>query len=308
MRRQGSGGRVRGAPLLVLLLLAASAAPASGQAVVLIHHSRDDVDPFGVALRQGDSFSARYAHVAAGAGRFDYPTFVADGLNPIVALPVPAQPYAGTLDAYAAGFAARAAAPAGATLAVQAIPDGKEVRVEVGVAPGQGLEPVRLWVAITEDHVRYIADSAISNGVEDHRFTVRAIVDGGLVEGPANRTFRLLAGDWDPDFVSAAAWLQAEPNAVRLAPHEAVQAASAKLGAPATVQASKAVLLELYSATWCDPCLYGDLAMEELAVRHAGASKEAPPAKGYYRAPDSVLVFAVAAVGGLAFALVGRRR
>lgn len=293
-------------PLLLVPVPAAAQPPSVQGATVLLFHPLDQVDPFGVRFADGDPFSVRYAAVAAQTGRFDYPVFVADGLDPIQALPDPGRPYQGTLEAYEAAVAARPAV-APLTLTLSAQQSGPQAVLRVDVQPhapiqqSQG-QALRLRVALAEDPVRYRPPAPVSNGVVDHRFTVRAYHDLGPIplETPSNFTATIpLDAGWDAGRLLAAAWVQADGTPGRFAPTEVLQAAHTPLGGTVR-QEAKGVLVEVYSATWCTPCLYGDLAAEQVAIRHAGAHPLPEPASRYFEAPPQpLLALAAAAVGAL---------
>jgi hypothetical protein len=105
-----------------------------------------------------------------------------------------------------------------------------------------------------------------------------------------------------------AAWLQQDAQSPRFDAREVVQATHAPVG-ERQVQATKGVLAEMLSATWCDPCLYGDAAIEDIAVARGVAQPgEAAPSSRYLQleARDGLLL-GVAAVAGVALALAARR-
>ncbi|HEX2066959.1 MAG TPA: hypothetical protein VHI93_09125 [Candidatus Thermoplasmatota archaeon] len=301
---------------LALLPLPAGAQPAASEgtgATVLLFHPLDQVDPFGVPHEGGDPFSARYA-AAASAGRFDYPVFVADGVTVLQGLPNATRPYQGTLEAYEAAVAARRG-PASLTLTLEAARVGGQAVLTVAAEPASPLQPgqgqgLRLRVALAEDPVHYQPPAPVSNGVVDHRFTVRAYRDLGPIplDGRSNFTAAVpLDPSWQAGRLLAAAWVQADGRPGRFAPTEVLQATHATLGGPAVRQAAKGVLVEVYSATWCTPCLYGDLAAEELAIRHAGAQELPKPTTRYFEAaPHPLLAVVAAALVGLAAAFLPR--
>ena len=269
--------------LPALLLLAPPAGAKESPATpltVLVFHPDDGVDPLGVPYGGSDAFSVRYAPLVADKARFDFPFFVADGVLPIESLPDPSQPYASALAAYAAAVDERSREQAPVSLRLASATTESQAVVTVGMEPVSTLagESLHLWVAIAEDHVRYQPPPGLTNGVTDHRFTVRAVADLGAqdLSGPANatRTFALADG-WARERLSVAAWLQQDAPTPRFDAREVVQAAHAPLGGLA-VQGSKGVLAEMLSATWCDPCLYGDKAMEDLAVSRGVATAGAP--------------------------------
>ena len=188
------------AALLAIVAFAAPAAalPASSP-VVLIHHTLDQVDPFGVPFGSGDTFSARYADIAAQTGRFDFPVFVADGVVAIQQLPDPARPFEGTLQAYEAAVQQRSDAETPITLALTARLEGGQataaIRAEARSGVDAGTQSIRLYVAVVEDAIHYRPPAPVSNGVTEHRFTVRSLTDAGEVTlGAWNRTLRLPLG------------------------------------------------------------------------------------------------------------------
>ncbi|MEK6985946.1 MAG: hypothetical protein AABX89_06160 [Candidatus Thermoplasmatota archaeon] len=304
---------------LVLVALAFAAAPATAlpaaSVVPLIHHPLDQVDPFGVSFGGADSFSARYRAVAAQTGRFDFPLFLADGRDPVQQLPDPARPYEGTLEAYQVALQARSGSMAPVSLAITATANGGNADVELKITPRGSVElqgsSLRLFVAITEDALHFQPPPEISNGLTDHRFVVRRLLDAGPVNLTATtRTLTLpLESSWQQDRVAVAAWLQAGPTEGRFKPSEVLQAISAPLDGVERVQEGRGVLLELYSATWCDPCLYGDLALEAIVVQAGAAEPLVPVRTSYWLAPDqpTLVLAASLAAGATAFALARRR-
>ncbi len=302
--------------LAALLAVAPVAAVPATSPVVLLHHPFDQVDPFGVPFGSGDTFSSRYGAVAAQTGRFDFPVFVADGLGPIQQLPDPKRPFEGTLEAYAAAAQERAGHEAPVALALKASDDGGRATVMVrshasGVVQDPQGQPIHLWLAVVEDAIHYQPPAPVSNGVTDHRFTVRSLVDEGAVPLTSwDRTFTLaLPGGWAREHLSVAAWLQAGPVAGRFQPSEVVQVVSAPLDGVERLQSGKGVLLEGYSATWCAPCLYGDLALERLAIQSGAAQPLVPVGATYWKAPSQpVLILGLAVVaGGVGFVAARRR-
>lgn len=301
--------------LAMAALLAAPAAEAGPQVTVLLHHPDDGVDPFGFPYAAGsDYFSTRYGPLVADKQRFDFPFFVADGVVPIEKLPDPDVPFEATRTAYEGATASRLAEQAPATLRLATTTAGPSAVLAVHVDPVAAIagEDLHLMVALAEDPVRYLPPPGLTNGVEDHRFTVRAIADLGRVEltAASNRTHAFTLGDgWARDRLVAAAWLQQGAPTPRFDAREVVQATHVALG-DTVVQDTKGVLLEMLSATWCEPCLYGDLALEAVAVAHGAAEPLAADAgPRYFQAPSSpALAIAAAIAAGLAFAWLGGRK
>jgi thiol-disulfide isomerase/thioredoxin len=312
--------------LLVLALpgLSAQATPRDGaQATVLVYHPVDanEVDPFGVHYQGADPFSFRYQALAAQAGQFDYPVFLADGVRAIQSLPNPSVPFQGTLDAYDAAVRERAGQPVAVAITLAAEAAGPTARLQVRLEPEAPLQPsqgqhLHLVVALAEDPVHYQPPAPVSNGVVDHRFTVRAFQDAGevdLASGQAvDRTVAMsLDPSWRVDRLLAAAWVQADEAPGRFQPHEVLQATHSTLDGTAVRQSGKGVLVEAYSATWCTPCLYGDLAIEQVAIRFGDARPLAAAGGPLYfeAAPMPLLALGGAIVVGSVLALApGRRR
>lgn len=315
------------AALLGLALIAAvpSGAPqesdqgsadGSGPALtVLLFHPNDGVDPLGFAApgSESDPFALRYGPLVADKGRFDFPFYVADGVLPIEAIPDPAKPFASALAAYAATVEQRAAEEAPAALRLDSIAPEGQVAVQVQVLPRADLagEDLRLRLALVEDHVEYQPPPGLTNGITDHRFTVRSYADLGRVT-EANLTFTAsfpLPDGWARDQMSIAAWLQQDSPSPRFDAREVVQATHAPLGR-AVEQASKGVLVEMLSATWCDPCLYGDRAVEQLAVDYGVAEPgpAAPESRYLDLARRDLAAVAVAALLALGLVALARRQ
>lgn len=314
-------------PLLVALLLATSFAPtAAAQDVVpgppvtvLVHHPYpDDADPLGFPYPAGNQvgyWMHRHRHLDTDRDGFDFPSMVADGIALVEGLPDPQQPYASTRKAYEEAFDARSRLEPALSIQLGARHVDDTVLASVAVLPRSPLggESLRLMVALTEDPVRYVPPAALSNGVFDHRFTVRAVRDLGVLDlattetATASHTF-LLDKEWQTDRLSVAAWLQQDGvHGTRFAPNEVAQATQVAVGQAVVQQDEKGVLLELWSATWCDPCLYGDTAFEDLAVSLGAAEpvEKAQSSTRYFQPPALPVLVAGAAI--VAAWLSGRR-
>ncbi|HJQ93143.1 MAG TPA: hypothetical protein VJ874_02535, partial [Candidatus Thermoplasmatota archaeon] len=268
--------------------LASADEPQGHGLTVLLFHPDDGVDPLGVPYLGSDPFSVRYAPLVAEKGRFDFPFFVADGVLPIESIPDPAQPFASARASYDQAIAERLREQAPVAMVLESLVAGRQVVASVSVEPIEPTalegEDLHLWFALVEDHVEYQPPPGLTNGVTDHRFTVRDVRDLGAVEvsSPANLTATFLLDDgWQRSELSVAAWLQQDAPSPRFDAREVVQATHAPLGGR-QVQAVKGVLAEMLSATWCDPCLYGDAAIEDVAVaRGIARPGEAAPSSRY---------------------------
>lgn len=326
-----AGGSAKGALLAVAMALAvvanaplASADEPQGVGLtVLLFHPDDGVDPLGVPYQGSDPFAVRYAPLVAEKGRFDFPFFVADGVLPIESIPDPGQPFASARSAYDQSIVERLQVQSPVTMVLESLVAGQQVVASVLLQAHTDLagEDLHLWVAIVEDHVEYQPPPGLTNGVTDHRFTVRAARDLGAVPfdpalsasaspasaGNLSATFALDDG-WQRSELSVAAWLQQDAPSPRFDAREVVQATHAPLG-DRQVQAVKGVLAEMLSATWCDPCLYGDAAVEDIAVARgiAQPGEPAPSSRYLEWSGRDGFAIALAAVAGVALALAARR-
>lgn len=280
---------------------------------VLLFHPDDGVDPLGVPYQGSDPFAVRYGPLVANKGRFDFPFFIADGVLPIEGIPDPSQPYQSVRTAYDQAIRQRMQAETPVTMILDSIVAGRQAVVSVALEPRSPLtgEDLHLWVAVVEDHVHYQPPPGLTNGVTDHRFTVRDVRDLGAADltGPSNVTSTFFLEDgWQRGELSIAAWLQQGAPSPRFDAREVAQATHAPLGGR-QVQETKGVLAEMLSATWCDPCLFGDKAMEDLAVEHGVAEPGIARSASRYLAWSwrSGALVGLAALGGIGLALLARR-
>jgi hypothetical protein len=280
---------------------------------ILLFHPDDGVDPLGVAYQGSDPFAVRYGPLVAGKGRFDFPFFVADGVLPIESIPDPGRPFASARAAYDQSIEQRSLVESPVAMTLSSLAAESRAVVSVSLDPRSPLadEDLHLWVAVAEDHVAYQPPPGLTNGITDHRFTVRDIRDLGSLDlsRPANLTTTFLLDDaWQRGELSIAAWLQQDAPSPRFDAREVVQATHAPLGGKQR-QLAKGVLAEMLSATWCDPCLYGDKAIEDIAVARGIAQPgEAAPRSRYLElAAQDAWPVALAVAAGVAVALTARR-
>ncbi len=276
-------------------------------AVFLIHHPGNDAtDPFG---SEPDIFAEAYAGTASTAGAFDYPTFVVDGVLPVRAIPNDKAPMDSVLAAYATALHDRGLTetPVALHLLTQTDAARENVAINLAVEPtGElqriGEQELQAWIVVAEDNIHYKPPAPVSNGIENHRFTVRAHRMAGNLTDDGHGAFQVtipLEASWDAQQVHIVAWIQADGQGGRFQPHEVVQAVQADLD-DASTSATKVVLAQLYSATWCPPCLFGDLAVEELAIR-SGAAQPAPGRReGYVTQVPLLATIGALAGAGLA--------
>lgn len=292
----------------------APAAHPDAELVPLAYHPYPDAsDPFGVPAfhRGGDSydyFSVRYAEYDKDRNGFDFPSFLADGLNLLEG--APGGDYAPTLEAYRNAYEARGRLEAPATLRVETnMADGVvHLRVDVTRLGPATSDVLALKWALAEDDVYYRPPPALSNGVFVHRFTVRSLAPvpypSVRFAGDASQTFAAdlrLDPLWNTHRSYVAVWLQSEnESSPRFERNEVVQAARHWLDAAGpTVQERKAVLVELYTATWCAACLFGDGALNELAKEHGLPSSRYTEPRWRYLSEPAWVPLGLGLGGGL---------
>lgn len=310
-RGRGAAGAV--ALILLLVVPTAPSQPADlevrsgpGVALVVHHPYPDDADPLGFPLDGVGTFQARHRHHDPDGDGFDFPTLVADGVVLIEGLPQGDDPEAATRAAYEAAIERRGAVEAAVVLDVFTDEFGEGRQAMVQATPRAALDAdLSLWVALVEQPVHFEPPPALSNGIVDHPYTLRALADKGrldLSEGaPAGASHRFaIEDDWREDRLFVAVWVQQGAGAgSRFAAHEVVQATMHPWAADhVTRQEQKGVLLEGYSATWCAPCLFGDRAFEAVAEAHGlpSAVDHGPRTLRYLDVPGHWPVLALAAL------------
>ena len=291
--------------------------------VVLIHHPYPDAaDPMGFPY-DGAGFNGtgyyqqKYAAFDPENDGFSYPHLTVDGIIPVEGLPDPKIPYQATYDAYQAPLSRRLAEEPAAILEVRTKSATDQVLVAAQVIPAGPMpgEHLEAWMALVEDNVHYMAPPAVSNGVINHRFTVRALTNLGVLDlerGGAQQlttAFRLEAG-WQREQLQVAFWVQQGASyGTRFDANEVVQATIHPVqGDVVTRQSVKAVLMEGLSATWCQTCLYGDKVLEDLAQQHGYAAAAKAESTSYWRPPTHWGVAVAALVGAAALGLPTLRR
>lgn len=292
--------------LLLLLATTVQAQPMEGPGVVvLVHHPDDGIDPLGFSFQESDPFVARHGHFDRFRAGIDYPGIVIDGRVPYDGLP-PAEgdAVAATLAVYNGAVTMRHGVETPLTFTL--LTNG--TRAELTIDSVAAFDGVHLWSALVEDPVHYEPPTGLTNGVFDHPFTTRSITDHGpvAIDGTSQHNWTFTVDpSWDLDHLLLAVWVQQDASDGRFKPHEVVQATMHPVArAVPTVQATRGVLVEAYSATWCDPCLIGDRAIEELAASHGlQPARAAVEPTGYFRAPAPWLWVAMAGAFA-AFALV----
>ncbi len=268
---------------LVLLLVAGNVAAQTQpgpDVVMLVHHPfPDDADILGVPFgedcsRACDAFAIRHGGNPTFRDGIDFPGFIADGQ--IAAEALPPGGFAGTFELYDDAVRQRLAleTPVTITVGANAVEDAIRVSAWFGTEQDLG-DGLVAWAAIVEDPVHYAPPPGLSNGVTEHPFTVRLVERLGPMDIPAGTEQRIDTSlprdaEWDLQRTRLAIWLEQDRGALgTFEPGEVVQAASHPiLSSTLTRQTERAVLIEAYSASWCDPCLIGDAALEALAEAH----------------------------------------
>lgn len=306
--------RAYAALIILALLLAiplAASEPGPDLVPVAYHPYPDASDILGFpAPPHGDidHYVQAYRSYDANRDGFDFPHVVVDGVTPIEGLPDGGQPFASTKAAYAGAVAQRSTLEAPLTLEVSS-QLSSDAEIHVRVVPNTPLpgEDLTLRIVLIEDHVYFEAPPQLSNGITDHRFTARAVASQSIDLSPGAAiewTQRFDTSNYDASQLYAAAWVQQGlEEGARFQSLEVLQAALHAIGEQDTIQTSKAVLLETYTASWCDACVYGDLAIEELAEEH-GAGKPLVIKQGptYWQGADRpwlTLILAVAFTVGI---------
>ncbi|MGB1697271.1 MAG: hypothetical protein ACPHK8_02610, partial [Thermoplasmatota archaeon] len=227
---------------------------------------------------------------------FDFPHMVMDGAIVIEGLP-PGAPYLATNDAYRNAFEERASLESPVRMEVHS--NGTHLIANLTPSIPLG-DSIRAWGALAEDNVFYDA-GRLGNGVTNHRMTVRTTVDLGLVDLTTTQVVSMpLPVLEDPTQWYGVIWLQQEPvDGAQFDAHEVVQSTTHPLRqTEPTVQDEKGVLMQMYSATWCDTCLFGDLVAEEMLADYGPSTKELAPSSYLANVPWLPLLL-VAAAGAL---------
>lgn len=284
MRRSLASALAIAAVLLAAAPMAAAAGPVD--LVPLAYHPYpDSADPLGVpAFTYGNNswgyFETHYSFYDEDRNGFDFPSMVVDGVEFIEG--APGGDYEPTLAAYREAFDEASLAETPFTIAIASRPGPDAVEFTATITSVQPMDErglVLRWV-LAEDDVWYRPPPALSNGVFIHRFTVRALAPRApaildLGDGDAVYNGRVeLDPAWDRSKLYLAVWIQNEDEASRRFAYSEVPQAAMHFtnDLNETVQDRKAVLMEMFTATWCAACLFGDSALHALATEHGFAS------------------------------------
>jgi cytochrome c-type biogenesis protein CcmF len=292
---------VRLAAAVLLVVLAASPALAqttprladtAGQELnarglhVLVYHPYPDPqgDPWGFPERERNGTAVGYMEGAYGA--YWYPTTVIDGFERVEG----ATSFLETFNTYSDLYLERAVQDSPFRLFVHGALADSDADVTVK-AQAKGALPsgaIDLRVVLFEDEVRFEG----GNGVDTHRFVVRAVLhDGPLAfneTGAADAALQAaLDPTWDRTHLGVVASLHnRDVSSAHYRPDEVYQATTYRFGQVGpTIQDRRGVLLETLSGTWCDACVYGDGAVDELANEYGIASSAALRAGTNYLRP-----------------------
>lgn len=238
---------------------------ARGLNVLAFHPFPDpEGDPWG--LPYADRNGSEVDYMQATYDAFWFPTAVFDGLTVIPG----ATTFLETFNAYEAAFRERATedAPIRTSLAGLLREDNATLMVALlAKTPLEGTN-LSLRVGLFEDDIAFDG----GNGVELHRFTVRAIPAPAPVafDPKGNFTVALnvtLDPTWDRTRLGFVAYVVHEgTQSPTFQDGEVLQSATYLFDQVGpTIQHSRGVLLEVYTATWCAACVYGDAAVDEMA-------------------------------------------
>lgn len=240
---------------------------------LLVYHPFPDEqgDPWGLPVLTVNETSVDWMRGYYGA--FFYPTAVFDGVEVVESTPAGegGGAFQETRRVYQGLMESRRDQDSPLTIRLEGQWSHHQLMMNATLDPHGGpLEEGGLVArfVLFEDDVAYNG----GNGILNHRFVVREFQLGEPVDFPTGRPVELQAEFTVPRFVEVenvgvVLFVQnADESSRRFEWKEVVQAATwTSRQAGPTIQASKGVLLELYSATWCAACVYGDSATDELA-------------------------------------------
>jgi hypothetical protein len=235
-------------------------------------HPDPQGDPWGVPYAEAGNGS-RVDYMQATYDAFLYPTAVFDGVDRMAS----ASGFLQTYNAYESAYEDRVVVDAPLRLGLIGARVGPMALLEVAVTAKAAVDSSNLSMraVLFEDDLRFDG----GNGVDLHRFTVRHVFNETRVAldaaGRANRTLAVpMDPDWRGDRVGFVVWVVSHDGASRaFRQGEVLQSATYLLSQQGpTIQASRGVLLEFYTATWCPTCLWGDGAVDELANSFGVAS------------------------------------
>lgn len=286
--------------VLLLLLPTAMAGPSLS---LLVHHPYPDAsDPFGSPYQDGVGYYQwRYGFLDEDRNGFDFPHMVMDGVLPVEGLP-DGGPFIGTNASYRSAYETRANVEAPVHL-VLSTSNEENFTIQLQIDPVTPLdETVQVWFALAEDNIFFDA-GRLGNGVTNHRMTVAEVLDAGPISLLEPQTITLTrpalptVEEW-----YIVAWLQEDADVLQFDANEVIQATTHPLRQTTpTIQDTKGVLMQLYSATWCDTCLFGDLVAENMLHEYGPATSEAEATSYLNDVP--VVWVGLAAIAGAALVL-----
>jgi hypothetical protein len=306
--------------LLILILLAPVGCAQGGSeaaldvnarrlSVVAFHPVPDPQgDPWGLPYAARNNTTYDYVRYTYGATL--YPTAVFDGLHVLEG----ATSFTPTINAYEETYKDRSRHDAPLRLSMMAAAPTDVLNITINVRAKTTLESSRLVLhaVLIEDDVAFKG----GNGVDNHRFVARvhATPMTLALDAQGNQTTLVtfpLQPAWGTDRLGVVAWVVNDDAGSRaFKEREVLQAATylVRQQGP-TIQASKGVLIQFYTATWCPTCVYGDAAIDELANFYGVTSLRIEARAFEYLRPIGPAVwFAALMVGILAALLVGMRR
>lgn len=261
---------------------------------------------------QGDPWGSPEPGVANGPrgymevsyGVYWYPTAVFDGTQKIEG----ATEFLQTFNAYESAYLSRRELDSPVRLALTTGNDATGPFVHVDVRAKHSIDSgaVELRVVLFEDEVPFDG----GNGVDVHRYVVRALVHKELVtlteDAPLDRRVHatLNASGAASRFGFVVSLHNRDPSAAHFGMGEVLQAATVRQDQEGpTLQHSRGVLLETLTATWCAACVYGDGAVDELGNAYGLPSSRTLEAGWAYlrplRAVPILLALGFGLVGGL---------
>lgn len=317
----GARAAVRLALALLALVLAAGAteaAPVSTRLSVVAYHPYPETvpadeggDPFGFPAVNASGRGVDW--MAAYYGAYYYPTARFDGL--LEEANRADFNSASYLEAYRARVGTRLTEDTPVSLAVNGSVAAEKASVTITLSSLLDLSAERLVlrVAVVEDDVVFPG----KNGVDVHRFLARARFPDQTIAWNRTEAGWLSAvrfdfsphPTWRAGYLGVVAYVQKEGEASRFEPREVVQAATYMFRQTSpTVQIERGVLLEMYTATWCEACVFGDGAVDIL-LAELGVPSALPPDSPYsYLRPPTAREAVAALALGLPLAWLVTRR
>ena len=273
---------------------------------VVLHHPLPDEkgDPWGIPAANLNGTDVDW--LAGYYGSYYFPTAVFDGLMVVESVPQEegAGAYNETYEGYRRIMEVRRGVDPPLRIHLE-VTGASTLEVAATFLPAasfaeQGLVP---RFVLYEDDVSFNG----GNGIFNHRFVVRAMTSLDALDFSGGEAIRatttfLTDGLGDPARAGIVVYVQnTREDSAFFKFKEILQSATWRSGQTGpTHQASKAVLLEMYSATWCAACVYGDAAADNLANQFGVVSARIDAGAFAYLRPGPAWLMALGVVAAVA--------